>query len=312
MSPSTAPRNVSTHVPILLDGAYRQHSPKPGSLLAEDDMIIAQLSDPHIVARGRLFRGPIQGVAPDAERVLHEFDTATYLARAVAAVNELVPQPDITVVTGDLVDHGTPEEYKHFCTLLAPLAMPVFLIPGNHDAREPLREAFRSDGYLPAEGTLHYVINDYALRLVALDTLVDGKHHGSLNAEQLVWLDATLAAQPDRATVVMMHHPPFTIGITYMDGYSLDNAAAFAAIVARHPQIERILCGHLHRAIDRRFARTVAGTAPGTAHQIRINLVPGGPISFNFEPPGYQLHVWQDGSLVTHTALFGEWIDPVT
>jgi len=92
-----------------------------------------------------------------------------------------------------------------------------------------------------------------------------------------------------------------------MDNYSLDDAAAFAEVVRRHPQIERILCGHLHRAIDRRFA----GTAPSTAHQIRINLVPGAGIIFNFEPAGYQLHIWQDGSLVTHTALFGEWLDPL-
>ncbi len=109
----------------------------------------------------------------------------------------------------------------------------------------------------------------------------------------------------------MMHHPPFATGITYMDNYSLDDAAAFAEVVRRHPVIERILCGHLHRAIDRRFAGTVAGTAPSTAHQIRINLVPGARISFNFEPPGYQLHVWQDGNLVIHTALFGEWLEPL-
>lgn len=271
-------------------------------------MIIAQLSDPHIVAPGKLFRGPIQGVAPDAERVPREFDTAPYLARAVAAVNELVPRPDITVVTGDLVDHGEPEEYEHLRTLLAPLSMPVYVIPGNHDARPPLRESFRADAYLPADGHLHYAIDDYSLRLVALDTLVVGKHHGSLDFDQLDWLDATLAKQPDRPTVILMHHPPFATGITYMDNYSLDNPAALAEIVRRHRQVERILCGHLHRAIDRRFAGTVAGTAPGTAHQIRINLVPGARISFNFEPPGYQLHVWQEGCLVTHTALFGQWL----
>lgn len=273
-------------------------------------MILAQLSDPHILARGKLFRGPIQGVAPDAERALREFDPAAYLARAIAAVNALVPRPDITVVTGDLVDNGTLEEYAHLRALLAPLAMPVFVIPGNHDAREPLRKAFRGEGYFPAGGTLHYLIDGYPLRLIALDTLVDGKNHGSLNAEQLIWLDATLAAQPDRPTVVVMHHPPFATGITFMDCCGLDNADALAQIIGRHRQVERILCGHLHRAIDRRFAGTVAGTAPGTAHQIRINLVPDAPISFNFEPPGYQLHVWQDDGLVTHTALFGEWIEP--
>ena len=271
-------------------------------------MILAQLSDPHIVGAGKLFRCPMQGTAPNAARARHEFDTAPYLARAVATLNLLVPRPDIAVVTGDLVDHGEPEEYEQLRHLLARLSMPVFVIPGNHDAREPLREAFRSARYLPVDGYLQYSIEDYPLRLVALDTLVPGKHVGMLCAERLGWLDATLAAQPDRPTVILMHHPPFATGITYMDNYGLDNAAGLAEIVARHPQVERILCGHLHRAIDRRFAGTVAGTAPSTAHQIRLNLVADAQISFIFEPPGYQLHVWHHGSgLVTHTAVFSEW-----
>jgi Icc protein len=243
-------------------------------------MIIVQLSDPDIVARGKLRRGFIQGVAADAERVMREFDTARYPARAVAAVDELVPRPDVAVLTRDLVDHGVPEEYEHLRALLTSLSMPVFVIPGNHDAREPLRAVFRADGYLSADGHLHYAVEDYPLRLVALDTLVDGKHHGSLGPDQLAWLDATLAEQPERPTIIMMHHPPFATRITYMDNYSLDDAAAFAEVVVRHhPQIERILCGHLHRAIDRRFAGTVAGTTSSTAHQIRINLVPGARIS---------------------------------
>ena len=75
-------------------------------------------------------------------------------------------------------------------------------------------------------------------------------------------------------------------------------------------QVERILCGHLHRAIDRRFAGTVAGTAPSTAHQIRLDLRPEAPLSFIFEPPGYQLHLWRDGGLVSHTAVFGDWPGP--
>jgi len=158
-------------------------------------MIIAQLSDPHIVARGKLFRCPVQGVAPDAERMLREFDTAPYLARAVTAVNQLVPRPDVTIVTGDLVDHGEPEEYEHLRALLAPLSMPVFVIPGNHDTRQSLREAFRSERYFPDDGYLYYAIDDYPLRLIALDTLVTGKHQGSLDDKQLAWLDATLAAQ---------------------------------------------------------------------------------------------------------------------
>jgi 3',5'-cyclic-AMP phosphodiesterase len=273
-------------------------------------MILAQISDTHIVPQGMLFRCPVQGTAPDAERIYREFDTAQYLARAVAALNALVPRPDVAVVTGDLVDHGEPAEYEHLRHLLA-LHMPVFVIPGNHDAREPLREAFRDGGYLPAEGYLQYTVEDFPLRLVALDTLIPGQHDGMLCAERLGWLDAALAAQPARPTAILMHHPPFATGITYMDNCGFANPAGLAEIVGRHPQVERILCGHLHRAIDRRFAGTVAGTAPSTAHQIRLNLVPDARISFIFEPPGYQLHLWEaETGLVTHTAVFDDWSDP--
>jgi 3',5'-cyclic AMP phosphodiesterase CpdA len=274
-------------------------------------MILAQISDTHIVAPGMLFRCPVQGTAPDAERVYREVETAQYLARAVATLNALVPRPDVAVVTGDLVDHGEPAEYEQLRHLLAPLHMPVFVIPGNHDAREKLREAFRDCGYFPAEGYLQYTVEDYPLRLVALDTVIPGKHSGTLCAERLAWLDAALAAQPARPTAILMHHAPFATGITYMDNYGFDNAAGLAEVVGRHPQVERILCGHLHRAIDRRFAGTVAGTAPSTAHQIRLNLVPGARISFIFEPPGYQLHLWEaETGLVTHTAVFDDWSDP--
>jgi len=273
-------------------------------------MLIAQISDTHIVPRGKLFRCPVQGAAPDAERVSVEFDTAAYLARAVAALNALAPRPDIAVLTGDTVDRGEPEEYAHLRELLAPLAMPLYVIPGNHDAREALRAAFAADGYLPADGFIQYVVEEHPVRLVALDTLVPGEHRGALCAERLAWLDAVLGAQPSRPTVVLMHHPPFATGITYMDNYGLENAAGLAEVLSRYPQVERVLCGHLHRAIDRRFAGTVAGTAPSTAHQVRLNLVPDARLSFNFEPPGFQLHRWDGAGIVTHTVPIGDWPRP--
>lgn len=260
-------------------------------------MLLAQITDMHIVAPGRLLLGRV--------------DTAAYLARTVDALNRLDPLPDLVVATGDLVEHGTPEEYEHLCHLLAPLRMPVFTIPGNHDARDAMRAAFAGDGYLPADGFLHYVVEDFPLRLVAVDTLVPGKGGGAVCAERLAWIEAALAAAPDRPTAIIMHHPPFPTGIEYMDGHGLENADAFAAIVARHPQVERVLCGHLHRSIDRRFAGTVAGTAPSTAHQIRLDLRPAAPLNFMFEPAGYQLHLWNGGGgLVTHTAVLGEWPGP--
>lgn len=260
-------------------------------------MLIAQLSDPHVTAPGKLLYGRV--------------DTVAFLARAVVAVNALDPRPDVVVLTGDLVEDGSAAEYTHLRGLLATLRMPLFVIPGNHDAREALRAAFAGDGYLPPGGFLDYTVDTYPVRIVALDTLADSGHHGQLRPEQLTWLEAALAARPECPTIVLMHHPPFATGIEFMDRYALAEAGAFAEIIGRHQQIERILCGHLHRAIDRRFAGTVAGTAPGTAHQFRLDVNPRAPLRLMFEPPGYQLHLWRDGAgLVTHTVPIGDFPGP--
>jgi 3',5'-cyclic AMP phosphodiesterase CpdA len=260
-------------------------------------MLIAHITDTHITLPGMLLMGVV--------------DTASALERAVAALNLLDPAPDVTVLTGDLVETGAPEEYAHLRALLAPLRMPLFAIPGNHDAREPLREEFIGDGYLPREGFLNYVVEDYPPRIVALDTLVPGEGGGALCLDRLRWIDRTLAEAPDRATLVLMHHPPFATGIRRMDLAGLNGSAAFAEIIRGHPRVERILCGHLHRSIETRFAGTVAGTAPSTAHQIVLDLRCGARLSFAFEPPGYQLHYWREGiGLVTHTAAIGDWPGP--
>lgn len=261
-------------------------------------MLIAQISDFHIKARGKI-----------AYRVV---DTASCLAQAVAAVAALDPAPDIVVATGDLTDLGRPEEYELLRELLAPLPQPVYLIPGNHDEREAMRRAFASDSYLPADGFLNYTVEDYPLRLVALDTVIPGEGGGRLCDDRLRWLDRTLAAAPQRPTMIIMHHPPFATGIAHMDRIGLSGAPEFAAVLARHSQVERVLCGHLHRAIQARVGgHAIASTAPSTAHQVALDLSADGPSRFMMEPPGYQLHLWRAGTgIISHTGVIGEFAGP--
>ena len=268
-------------------------------------MPVAQISDPHRWRRAscstRQRRPPRQAPGPSWSRI----DTAACLAHVVVELNALAPRPDVVVVTADLVEHGPAAEYEHLRALLAALVTPVFVIPGTTTSREGMREAFGCEGYLPRAGFLHYAVEDYPLRIVALNTHVPGEHGGLLCAKRLAWFDSALAATPGRPTVVLMHHPPFATGIAHMDRYGLRDTAAFAEIVSRNRQIERILCGHLNRAIDRRFAGTVAGTAPSTAHQVLLDLEPQAP------PPGYQLHLWREGTgLVSHTTMLGDWPGP--
>lgn len=260
-------------------------------------MLIAQITDLHVKGSDRL--------------VYQRVDTAQFLRAAVAQIAALTPLPDIVVVTGDLTDSGRPEEYAALREILAGLPMPIFVLPGNHDERNALRDAFAADGYLPRDGFLNYTIEDYPLRIVALDTVLPGSDGGLLCEERLAWLERTLAAAPDRPTLIIMHHPPFRTGITQSDTLGLVGAGALREIVGRHDQVERLLCGHVHRSIHVRFAGTIASTAPSTAHQVALDLRPDGPSVFVMEPPGYQLHLWDEGTgLVSHTAVIGDFAGP--
>lgn len=261
-------------------------------------MLICQITDLHIKARGAL-----------AYRVV---DTAAYLRRCIAHILAQRQQPDIVVITGDLVDSGRPEAYAHLRELLAPLSMPVYLLPGNHDDRDVLRVSFPDHACLrQMDRFVQYVVDAAPLRIIALDTVIPGQSGGELCAARLAWLEERLVEAPQTPTVILMHHPPFTTGIGHMDSIGFADPRPLEAIVSRHPQIERILCGHLHRPIHVRFGGTIASTCPSPAHQVALDLDPAARSQFVFEPPAYQLHLWEEGTgLISHTAFIGDFEGP--
>lgn len=254
-------------------------------------MLICQLTDLHIRP---------EGVA--AYRVV---ETNMLTDRALRAVAALRPRPDVVLLTGDVTECGLPAEYDLLAAMLRRhLDMPVYAIPGNHDRRENFRTGL---GQLPGitddPNFVQYVVEAHPVRLVMLDPVVPGAGHGLLCPQRLGWLDRTLAEAPEKPTLIGMHHPPFLCGIGHMDAINLWNSAEFAAVIARHPQVRRIVCGHHHRAITGQVAHTVATVAPSVAHQVELDLTPGAPGAFMLEPAAYQLHWWgSTGDLVTHTA----------
>jgi Icc protein len=255
-------------------------------------MLLVQMSDPHFLRRGVLAYGQV--------------DVAGFLKRAVAHVNALTPAVDAVLITGDLTSDGDQATHLELAEILGGLQAPFFPLTGNHDDRELLRQSFAHLGRLPAEGPLCYVVDDFPVRLIALDSLVDGKPHGELGEDQLAWLEAGLDDAPARPTVVALHHPPFAIGMGHMDWSMLRDGEALAAIIGRHPQVERVLCGHAHRPIQRRFASTIGQVAPGVAHQIKLNLGPGHGL-WICEPPAVLLHHWDGAGLVTHVSVIGDY-----
>ena len=263
---------------------------------------LVQLSDTHIREPGRLAYGRI--------------NTAPYLAQAVASINRLPQPPDAVVITGDLTDFGRAEEYAHLRALLAPLRMPVYLMPGNHDDRQQLRRSFPDHAYLGTDGFVQYSVpighGASAFQLLALDTVVPGHSEGSLCSQRLDWLADQLAVHSGRPVVVALHHPPFQTLIGHMDAIGLlTGADALEALLAQHPNVERVICGHLHRAIQVRFGGTLAATVPSPAHQVCLDLAPDAASAWTLEPPGYGLHALQAGGrLVSHTVASGQFEGP--
>jgi 3',5'-cyclic AMP phosphodiesterase CpdA len=252
-------------------------------------MLLCQISDPHVVEKGSLAYGKV--------------DTPRHLERCVRKILALPRRPDAVIATGDLTDNAAAAEYGLLGEILAPLDMPVYLAVGNHDDRQQLRAAFPTHTHLAGEdGFVQYVVEDFDVRLVVLDTLIPRKPGGMLCEKRLRWLDHTLA-RSNRPTIVAQHHPPFATGLSFMDRMSLVDPGAEAAVISKYPQVERVIAGHHHRTAQARFAGTVASICPSTAHQLLLDLVPGADIRFTLEPSGFQLHLWDGAQLVTHTAV---------
>jgi 3',5'-cyclic AMP phosphodiesterase CpdA len=261
-------------------------------------MLIAQLSDPHVRSRGDLYQGVV--------------DSNAMFAAAIRHLNGLRPRPDLVLLSGDIVEHGTAEEYAVAQAMLADIEPPLLVIPGNHDERAAFRACFADHGYLPAAGPLHFVAPGFGpVQIIGLDVTIPGLHHGDMDDAAVAWLEQALAQEPDRPTIVMMHQPPFESGIPYIDTYFCRRGDRLAGIIARYPSVERIVCGHIHRFMMLRFGGTMLCTAPSTTTAIALRLWPEAEAASYVEPPGLLLHRWTPATgLITHFVPIGEFPGP--
>lgn len=243
--------------------------------------LLAQLSDPHIGAEW------------------FDEQSVPRLAAAVESVRVIRPQPDAVLLTGDIADHATDEEYELVRDLLAPLDVPVHALPGNHDDRDALRRNFD----LPGEGgePVCYSVDLGPLRLVVLDSTLPGRDSGALDGDQPEWLDAVLAAALDQPTLIAMHHPPLVIGIPAWDEIGLAEAdrLALGELIARHPQVRRVVGGHFHSTITGELAGRGVLVVPSTYVQTRLDFEVR-TVELTSELPGFAVHAVVDGEVISH------------
>jgi 3',5'-cyclic AMP phosphodiesterase CpdA len=223
-------------------------------------VIIAQISDTHIAFN-----------TPDADRRMRDF------ALTIADINTLDPAPDVIVHTGDIVHHGRHDEYAQAVAVLAKARAPVYVLAGNKDNRANLRKAFLAYGYLaPDSDFIDYAIDDYPVRLIALDTLSSDSNKGDFCRERVRHLIDLIDAETTKPIAVFTHHPPFevTVGPDLIHFKTRDAMSALRRALQHSGRVVAVFSGHVHRPTTGHVASIPASVMPCIATTLRKGEYP--------------------------------------
>lgn len=240
---------------------------------------IAQITDPHLFAESN-------------ECLLGVRTTDSFLA-LMNQLQQLNPRPDLLLLTGDLSQDGSVASYKRLQTLLSPLSIPVYWLPGNHDCVETMTQTLNHSLFQPDKS-----FQRGGWQFILLNSQERDRVHGRLSQESLQWLDRELNRSPNHPTLVSLHHPPFAVNSDWLDTSILQNTPEFLAVLDRHPQVKLVVFGHIHQEYEQiRHGITFLGT-PSTCIQFE-------PESANFalghQEPGFRMiNLYANGDWDSH------------
>lgn len=219
--------------------------------------------------------------------------------RVLRYLDDLPGELDAVLLTGDVADHGAPEEYDEAAKLLAGSRHTPLLCPGNHDVRGPYRA-----GLLGGDAADTIPVNAVhrlpGATFLMCDSSIPGRGAGYLDEGTLAWLDAELGAGPhDAPAFVCFHHPPVPLHVQYVDPIRQFGEERLAEVVSRHPHVAALLCGHTHTAAATTFAGLPMMAAPGVVSTLRMPWEGEPPLDYEL-PPMLAFHIHDAGRLTTH------------
>ena len=251
-------------------------------------MIIAQISDTHLALD-----------TPDAAQRISDFE------RTVADLNALDPLPDLIVHTGDVVHNGRPDEYAEAVRILSKARAPVYVLAGNKDDRANLRAAFAPFGYLAPQGKfIDYAVEDYPLRLIAVDTLSANSNKGDFCAERVRRLVDMIDAATSKPIAVFAHHPPFEVmvGPEWLHFETPEMMERLRQALQHSGRVIAVFSGHVHRAAEGHVGRIRASVVQCIATPLRKGTYPPHMKTH----PVYHLHRYDPAwGFITETRIVG-------
>ncbi len=257
--------------------------------------LLVQITDTHILQRGELLHCAV--------------DTAIHLRESVGEINAMDPQPDLVMITGDLVEKPSDSTYSHFDELITPLKAPVFLIPGNHDDPQVMWKHFSGTSIFPGKPpTYQYVIDDHDVRILALNSHLDDTELPKFGEQRLRWLKQALA-ESDKPTLIAIHHPPMKTGVYFIDMAGEEWYRGINEVLARNPHVQLIICGHGHQELIGRIGNVPVYMAGSTAHQLIAGRVKDRAPAFDLSRVAPVLHQWLGDVFVSGDNPWPAWVE---
>jgi len=166
-------------------------------------------------------------------------------------------QPDLTVVSGDFVEHATAAEFAQAKRFYDSLPRPALAVPGNHDLpfyNFPLR-VFRQLRFYREYITddLNPFYGDDEIAVMGVNTArVWPIRGGSISAVSIREVEKKLCSVPEHATRILVTHHPFDLPAEYARRHLLKNGEKALEHLACC--LDVLLAGHMHIGASGRVA----------------------------------------------------------
>lgn len=207
-------------------------------------------------------------------------NTYDSLNAVLAEIQQSPFRYDAILATGDLIQDHNESAYHDFAERVSTLQKPVFWLEGNHDSVPEIQHYLAPYTYIHAQ---KQILLGEKWQLLLLNSQVVGKAYGYLAQTQLDWLQSKLAEQPQRYTLVALHHNILPTHSAWLDQHSLQNSDALAQVLASSTQVKAILHGHIHQEVDNTWGTYRVLSTPSTCIQFKpgcdkftLDLLPQG------------------------------------
>lgn len=246
---------------------------------------ILQVTDMHILAHAG---EKLLGI--DTEWTFHA------ILEQAWAENKVI---DAMLVTGDLAEHPCESSYQRILKKLETYDVPSLCLPGNHDDYGLMQQILNA-GTVSCSKQL----NLENWQIICLNSQIPGAPGGHLSSRELEFLDDCLRKKPDSPTLIAVHHHCQKTQSVWMDTMMIDNSRQFLSVVAMHPQVKTVICGHIHQLMDTQSGSVRILGTPSTCFQFTPGCT---AFSVDEAAPGYRMiDLYADGHIETRVSFLKE------